>query len=40
MVRAAKHLVVTPKDPPTWHLLANQSKSVSDSIKKLVSSIR
>lgn len=40
MVRAAKFLVVTPKDPPTWHLLANHSKSVSDSIKKLVSSIR
>jgi talin len=40
MIRAAKSLAVTPKDPPTWLLLANHSKSVSDSIKKLVASIR
>uniref|UniRef100_A0A1B6BY27 FERM domain-containing protein n=1 Tax=Clastoptera arizonana TaxID=38151 RepID=A0A1B6BY27_9HEMI len=40
MVRAAKSLAVAPKDPPTWQLLANQSKNVSDSIKKLVASIR
>jgi len=40
MVSAAKSLAVAPKDPPTWQLLANQSKSVSDSIKKLVASIR
>ncbi|XP_054280659.1 talin-2 isoform X2 [Macrosteles quadrilineatus] len=40
MVSAAKSLAVSPKDPPTWQLLANQSKSVSDSIKKLVASIR
>ncbi|XP_049847483.1 talin-1 isoform X1 [Schistocerca gregaria] len=40
MVRAAKSLAVSPRDPPTWQLLANHSKSVSDSIKKLVSSIR
>ncbi|EEB19421.1 Talin-2, putative [Pediculus humanus corporis] len=40
MVTAAKSLAVSPRDPPTWQLLANHSKSVSDSIKKLVSSIR
>lgn len=40
MVKAAKSLAVMPRDPPTWQLLANHSKSVSDSIKKLVSSIR
>ncbi|XP_076242383.1 talin_middle and talin-RS domain-containing protein rhea isoform X2 [Calliopsis andreniformis] len=40
MVRAAKSLAVSPKDPPTWQLLANHSKSVSDSIKSLVASIR
>lgn len=40
ILRTAKHLVVTPKDPPTWQLLANQSKSASESIKKLVASIR
>ncbi|XP_066588504.1 talin-1 isoform X3 [Prorops nasuta] len=40
MVLAAKSLAVSPKDPPTWQLLANHSKSVSDSIKSLVASIR
>lgn len=40
MVCAAKSLAVSPRDPPTWQLLANHSKSVSDSIKKLVTSIR
>nr|CAD7458197.1 unnamed protein product [Timema tahoe] len=40
MVKAAKSLAVSPRDPPTWQLLANHSKCVSDSIKKLVSSIR
>ncbi|XP_015597713.1 talin-1 isoform X2 [Cephus cinctus] len=40
MVQAAKSLAVSPKDPPTWKLLANHSKSVSDSIKSLVASIR
>merc|ERR1711936_1327498 len=40
MIHSAKSLAVNPKDPPTWQALANSSKSVSDSIKKLVSSIR
>ena len=40
MIETAKSLAVNPKDPPTWQSLASHSKSVSDSIKKLVSSIR
>lgn len=40
LIQTAKGLAVNPRDPPTWQLLANHSKSVSDSIKKLVSSIR
>merc|ERR1719195_1882861 len=40
MIHSAKSLAVNPRDPPTWQALANSSKSVSDSIKKLVSSIR
>lgn len=40
MVKAAKSLAVMPRDPPTWQMLASHSKNVSDSIKKLVSSIR
>merc|ERR1712123_287400 len=40
MIHSAKSLAVNPKDPPTWQALANSSKSVSDAIKKLVSSIR
>ena len=40
MIYSAKSLAVNPQDPPTWQSLANSSKSVSDSIKKLLSSIR
>uniref|UniRef100_A0A646QFM5 Talin1 n=1 Tax=Hemiscolopendra marginata TaxID=943146 RepID=A0A646QFM5_9MYRI len=40
MILSAKSLAVNPKDPPSWQSLANHSKNVSDSIKKLVSSIR
>lgn len=40
MIEAAKSLAVMPRDPPTWQMLASHSKNVSDSIKKLVSSIR
>lgn len=40
MIESAKSLAVNPKDPPTWQSLASHSKNVSDSIKKLVSSIR
>ncbi|CRL03205.1 CLUMA_CG016230, isoform B [Clunio marinus] len=40
MVKTAKTLAVTPTDPPIWQELAIHSKSVSESIKKLASSIR
>ena len=40
MIHSAKSLAINPKDPPTWQALANSSKAVSDSIKRLVSSIR
>lgn len=40
MIESAKSLAVNPKDPPTWQSLASHSKSVSDSIKSLVASIR
>ncbi|XP_070498321.1 talin-2 isoform X3 [Chironomus tepperi] len=40
MVKTAKVLAVTPTDPPIWQQLAIHSKSVSESIKKLASSIR
>lgn len=40
MVKTAKVLAVTPTDPPVWQQLAIHSKSVSESIKKLASSIR
>lgn len=40
MIKTAKTLAVSPKDRPTWKLLADHSKQVSDSIKRLVTSIR
>uniref|UniRef100_A0A8D8RHH2 Talin-2 n=1 Tax=Cacopsylla melanoneura TaxID=428564 RepID=A0A8D8RHH2_9HEMI len=40
MIKTAKTLAVSPKDRPTWKLLADHSKQVSDSIKQLVTSIR
>ena len=40
MIQSAKSLAVNPRDPPTWQSLGNSSKSVSDAIKNLVSSIR
>lgn len=40
VISTAKSLVVMPKDPPTWQQFASNSKNVSDSIKKLVNSIR
>lgn len=40
VIQTAKSLVVMPKDPPTWQQFANNSKNVSDAIKKLVNSIR
>lgn len=40
MIKTAKSLAVSPKDRPMWKLLADHSKQVSDSIKRLVTSIR
>lgn len=40
LIESAKSLAVNPRDPPTWQSMANHSKSVSDSIKSLVASIR
>ncbi|XP_043281171.1 talin-2 isoform X2 [Venturia canescens] len=40
MVETAKSLAASPKDEPTWQLLAHHSKNVSESIKTLVASIR
>ncbi|XP_071498741.1 talin-1-like [Diadema antillarum] len=40
LIQTAKPLAMNPKDPPTWQLLSNHSKNVSDSIKELIASIR
>lgn len=40
MIVSAKSLALNPKDPPGWQTLANYSKTVSDSIKRLVTSIK
>ncbi|CAM9487463.1 talin-2 [Lampetra fluviatilis] len=40
LIGTARSLAVNPKDPPTWSKLAGHSRSVSDSIKKLITSIR
>ncbi|XP_041458339.1 talin-1-like isoform X4 [Lytechinus variegatus] len=40
LIQTAKPLAINPKDPPTWQLLSNHSKNVSDSIKELIASIR
>uniref|UniRef100_A0AC35TRB9 FERM domain-containing protein n=1 Tax=Rhabditophanes sp. KR3021 TaxID=114890 RepID=A0AC35TRB9_9BILA len=40
MIRTARELASCPKDASTWQKLADNSKVVSDSIKKLVTAIR
>lgn len=40
MLQAAKSLAINPKDPPTWQQIAQHSKHVSDSIKRLVTALR
>ncbi|GAB1607177.1 talin-1-like isoform X1 [Argonauta hians] len=40
MLQAAKQLAVNPKDPSTYQLYSSHSKSVSDAMKRLVSSIK
>ncbi|KAJ8417322.1 hypothetical protein AAFF_G00285490 [Aldrovandia affinis] len=40
LLKTARSLVLNPKDPPTWSVLAGHSRTVSDSIKSLITSIR
>uniref|UniRef100_A0A671SR45 Talin-2-like n=1 Tax=Sinocyclocheilus anshuiensis TaxID=1608454 RepID=A0A671SR45_9TELE len=40
LLKTARSLVMNPKDPPTWSLLASHSRPVSDSIKSLITAIR
>uniref|UniRef100_A0A672IWD8 I/LWEQ domain-containing protein n=1 Tax=Salarias fasciatus TaxID=181472 RepID=A0A672IWD8_SALFA len=40
LIETARSLVLNPKDPPTWSILAGHSRTVSDSIKSLITSIR
>jgi len=40
LIRTARSLAISPKDPPPWSVLAGHSHTVSDSIKSLITSIR
>uniref|UniRef100_A0A8C7YUD1 Talin 2 n=1 Tax=Oryzias sinensis TaxID=183150 RepID=A0A8C7YUD1_9TELE len=40
LIETARSLVLNPKDPPSWSILAGHSRTVSDSIKSLITSIR
>ncbi|KAA0724275.1 Talin-2 [Triplophysa tibetana] len=40
LLETARSLIINPKDPPTWSILAGHSRTVSDSIKGLITSIR
>ncbi|KAM7015412.1 talin-2 isoform 2-T2 [Tautogolabrus adspersus] len=40
LLKSARSLVINPKDPPTWSVLAGHSRTVSDSIKSLITAIR
>ncbi|KAJ8344556.1 hypothetical protein SKAU_G00318850 [Synaphobranchus kaupii] len=40
LLKTARLLVINPKDPPTWSVLAGHSRTVSDSIKSLITAIR
>lgn len=40
LISTAKSLAGNPKDPPTWQVLAGNSKSVTDAIKNIVNAIR
>ncbi|KAJ8260864.1 hypothetical protein COCON_G00165870 [Conger conger] len=40
MIQTARSLAVNPKDPPNWSVLAGHSRTVSDSIKKLITNMR
>uniref|UniRef100_A0A3Q3VW09 Uncharacterized protein n=1 Tax=Mola mola TaxID=94237 RepID=A0A3Q3VW09_MOLML len=40
LLKTARSLVINPKDPPTWSVLAGHSHTVSNSIKSLIKDIR
>lgn len=40
LLKSARSLILNPKDPPTWSVLAGHSRTVSDSIKSLITAIR
>ena len=40
LIQTARALAVNPRDPPRWSVLAGHSRTVSDSIKKLITSMR
>uniref|UniRef100_A0A3B3DG12 Talin 2a n=1 Tax=Oryzias melastigma TaxID=30732 RepID=A0A3B3DG12_ORYME len=40
LLKTARSLAINPKDPPTWSVLAGHSRTVSDSIKSLITAIR
>ncbi|XP_030623059.1 talin-1 [Chanos chanos] len=40
LIETARSLAVNPKDPPKWSVLAGHSRTVSDSIKKLITNMR
>uniref|UniRef100_A0A8C5AR47 Talin 1 n=1 Tax=Gadus morhua TaxID=8049 RepID=A0A8C5AR47_GADMO len=40
LIQTARSLAVNPKDPPRWSVLASHSRTVSDSIKKLITNMR
>ncbi|XP_033951567.1 LOW QUALITY PROTEIN: talin-1 [Pseudochaenichthys georgianus] len=40
LIQTARYLAVNPKDPPKWSVLAGHSRTVSDSIKKLITNMR
>ncbi|XP_072269736.1 talin-1 isoform X2 [Pyxicephalus adspersus] len=40
LIQTARSLAANPKDPPQWSVLAGHSRTVSDSIKKLITNMR
>ncbi|MGH0179282.1 UNVERIFIED_CONTAM: hypothetical protein FKN15_001239 [Acipenser sinensis] len=40
LIQTARSLAVNPKDPPKWSVLAGHSRTVSDSIKNLITNMR
>uniref|UniRef100_H3ANX1 Talin 1 n=1 Tax=Latimeria chalumnae TaxID=7897 RepID=H3ANX1_LATCH len=40
LIQTARSLAANPKDPPKWSVLAGHSRTVSDSIKKLITNMR